>query len=278
MINVVTGGTMQKRFIVKLSLFLLFTITACKLPISGKSRDELIEVAVKGITIDVQSNSPMVILEDKKENKVMPIWIGLNEARAIATELEGISLPRPMTHDLMKNIISGLNASLEKVIVSDLKNSTFYALVVIKLKRKSIEFDARPSDAIALALRFSVPIYVEKSVFDKAQVFQIPSELPQGWQDVIMGFSAQDLSRELSEAMGLKDVSGVLVSDVRLGSSSERDGLKRGDIIISADDKAITSLKDLIEVITQSEGRPMNVKILREGREITLTLHPGEGE
>lgn len=269
---------MRTRYIINLSIFLLFIITACKLPISGKNRDELIEVTVKGITIDVQSNSPMVVLEDKKGNKVMPIWIGLNEARAIATELEGITLPRPMTHDLMKNVISGLNASLEKVIVSDLKNSTFYAFVVIKFKRKNFQFDARPSDAIALALRFSAPIYVEKSVFDKAQVFQITSELPEGWQDVIMGFSAQDLNNEISEAMGLSGVSGVLVSDVRSGSSSERDGLKRGDIIINANDKSINSLKDLIEVINQSEDRPMNVKILREGNEITLTLHPGERE
>lgn len=267
----------RNQIYITISLCLLI-ITACNFPISGKNRDELIEVTVKGITIDVQSNSPMVILEDKKGNKMMPIWIGLNEARAIATELEGITLPRPMTHDLMKNVISGLNASLERVIVNDLKNSTFYALVVIRFKRKSYQFDARPSDAIALALRFSVPIYVEKSVFEKAQVFQIPSELSEGWQDVIMGFSAQDLNSEISEAMGLKGVSGVIVSDVRAGSSSERDGLKRGDVIINADDKPIKSLKDLIEVINQSEDKPLNVKVLREGKEITLTLHPGEGE
>jgi len=84
---------MHTRFIINLSLFCVFTITACKLPTVGGNSNELIEVTVKGITIDVQTNSPMVILEDRKENKVMPIWIGLNEARAIATELEGITLP-----------------------------------------------------------------------------------------------------------------------------------------------------------------------------------------
>ncbi len=269
---------MKVRGLSILSLILLLGITGCKIPVSGKGNDELVEVTVKGITIDVQSNSPMVVLEDKKEKKMMPIWIGLSEARAIATELEGITLPRPMTHDLMKSIISGLNASLERVVVSDLKNNTFYAIVVIKLKHKHLQFDARPSDAIALALRFSVPIYVEKDVFEKARVFEIPSELPEGWQDVIMGFSAQDLNPEISEAMGLRDVSGVLVSDVRPGSTSERDGLKRGDIIIRANERPIGSLKDLIEVINQSEGRPMIVRILRDGNELDLTLHPGEGE
>lgn len=269
---------MQIKSGVNLIFLSFWIITACKLPISGNNPDELIEVTVKGITIDLQSNSPIMVLEDKKENKMMPIWIGLNEARAIATELEGITLPRPMTHDLLKNIISGLNASVENVIVSDLRDNTFYALVVVKLKRRRLQFDARPSDAIALALRCGVPIFVGKKVFEKAQLIQMPSELPEGWQELIMGFSAQDLNSELAEAMGLKDVSGVVVTDVRNGSSSERDGLKRGDIIISAGDKRVNSIKDLVEVITQSEDRPMNVKILREGKEITLTLHPGEGE
>ncbi len=270
---------MKARDLSILSLIFLLGIPGCKIPVSGRGSGELVEVTVKGITVDIESNSPMVVLEDKKEKKMMPIWIGLSEARAIATELEGITLPRPMTHDLMKSIISGLNASLEKVIVSDLKNNTFYAVVVIKLKRKHLQFDARPSDAIALALRFSVPIYVEKDVFEKARVFEIPSEVPAGWQDVIMGFSAQDLTKEISDAMGLgEDISGVIVSDVRPGSTSERDGLKRGDIIVKANDRPIGSLKDLIEVINQSEGRPMNVRILRDGRELDLMLHSGEGE
>lgn len=265
-------------YIVNLFLTLFFLITTCNFPISGKDKEELIEVSVKGITIDIQSNSPMVVLEDEKGNKVMPIWIGLSEARAIATELEGITLPRPMTHDLMKNVLIGLNASLEKVIISDLKNNTFFARVIIKLRRKNFQFDARPSDAIALALRFGVPIYVNKIVFDKAQVFQVPSELPEGWQDVIMGFSAQDLNKEIAEAMGLKEVFGVIVSDVRPGSSSERDGLRRGDIIVNANGRPIKSLKDIIEVINQSEDRPIQVKVLRDGKEITFVLHPGEGE
>lgn len=257
---------------------LIISIIACNLPISGKKSERVIEVSVKGITIDPQSNSPVVVLEDKDSKKLMPIWIGYSEARAIATELEGISLPRPMTHDLLKSVISGLNASVERIIITELKNSTFFAVIELKFKRKIIDFDSRPSDAIALALRFHAPIYVSRDVFNNAQTFQVPQELPEGWQDVIMGFSAQELTSELSEAMGLKSISGVVVTDVLSGSSSERDGLKRGDIIISANKKEIKSLRDLVQAINEAGDKPMDVTVLREGRELKLTLHPGEGE
>jgi len=266
-----------KRLIILFALITGIT-TGCRFSTPSTGNEELVQVQVKGITIDVQSGSPVVLLEDSKDRRIMPIWIGMSEARAIATELEGITLPRPMTHDLMKSIISGLNAHLEKVVVNGLKNSTFFAVIVIRLKRKNYNFDSRPSDAIALALRFGAPIYVVKDVFENAQTIPYTSELPEGWQDVIMGFTAQDITREISDALDLGDVKGVLVADVRPGSTSERDGLKRGDIITGVNNRPISSLKDLVEEITLSEDKPMMVKILREGKEITLTLHPGEGE
>lgn len=268
----------MKAKIIILLLILALGFVHCRTLSSDKAGEEEVEVTVKGVTVDLQSNSPVVVLEDSKAKKLMPIWIGVSEARAIATELEDIVLPRPMTHDLMKNLLVGLDASLRKIVITELKNNTFYAVVYVKHKRRSLQFDARPSDAIALALRFKAPIYVKKNVLESAQTIDVPSEFPEGWQDIIMGFSAQDLSEDLLEAMDLKGVKGVLVSDVRRGSTAERDGLMRGDIIISAGDKPVSELKDLIDAIASSEGRPMSVRVLREGKEVEITLHPGEGE
>src|SRR5512136_956317 len=119
-----------------------------------------VEMKVKGLALDPLSNMPMIILRDEEEKRSLPIWVGLFEANAIALELEKISTPRPMTHDLIKDIITGLNATVTKIVVNDLKNNTFYAVIHLTLDGNQIVVDSRPSDAIALALRIGAPIYV----------------------------------------------------------------------------------------------------------------------
>ena len=135
-----------------------------------------IEMSVKGLTLDPLTNMPIVILKDTDDKRVLPIWIGLFEANAIALELEKITTPRPMTHDLMRDVITGLNAKVTKIVVNDLKNNTFYAVIHLSLNGNHIVIDSRPSDAIALALRSEAPIYVSAEVVNKAKSIDMSKE------------------------------------------------------------------------------------------------------
>ncbi len=135
-----------------------------------------IEMTIKGLMVDPVTNMPIIILRDKDGQKVLPIWVGIFEANAIALQIENIATPRPMTHDLLKNVISDLSGSVEKVVVCDLKENTFYALVYLQVKGSTIAVDARPSDAIALALRARAPIFVEETVIDNAKTVDFTSE------------------------------------------------------------------------------------------------------
>jgi len=135
-----------------------------------------IEMTIKGLMVDPITNSPIVILRDKEGQKVLPIWVGIFEANAIALQIENISTPRPMTHDLLRNVIQDLKASVQKIVVCDLQENTFYALIYLTLDGGTVAIDARPSDAIALALRTRAPIFVEDTVLDNARTVDFTSE------------------------------------------------------------------------------------------------------
>ena len=128
-----------------------------------------IEMSIKGLMVDPITNMPIVILRDKDGDRVLPIWVGIFEANAIALQIENVTTPRPMTHDLLKNVIQDLRGRIEKIVVSDLKENTFYALIYLTVGGDVMAVDARPSDAIALALRARAPIFVEEKVIDHAK-------------------------------------------------------------------------------------------------------------
>ncbi|MDP9119972.1 MAG: bifunctional nuclease family protein [Acidobacteriota bacterium] len=133
-------------------------------------------VEIKGLMLDPSSNVPIVILRDTQSQLFLPIWIGPHEAHAIASRIEGVEPPRPMTHDLLRSLVENLGASVEKIVISDLQESTFFALIYLRSGERSIPVDARPSDAIALALRTRAPIYVLRSVLDKAQAADLATQ------------------------------------------------------------------------------------------------------
>ena len=135
-----------------------------------------IEMSIKGLMVDPITNMPIVILRDKDGQRVLPIWVGIFEANAIALQIENVSTPRPMTHDLLRNVIHDLNAAVQKIVVCDLQENTFYALIYLTIGGGTVSIDARPSDAIALALRTRAPIYVEDAVIDHAKTVDFPSE------------------------------------------------------------------------------------------------------
>jgi uncharacterized protein len=135
-----------------------------------------IEMTIKGLMIDPITNMPIIILRDKDGQRVLPIWVGVFEANAIALQIENVATPRPMTHDLLKNVIQDLKADIQKVVVSDLRENTFYAIIYLDAHGETVAIDARPSDAIALALRAHAPIYVEDSVIANAKTVDFVPE------------------------------------------------------------------------------------------------------
>jgi bifunctional DNase/RNase len=129
-----------------------------------------IEMKIRGLMMDPVTNMPIVILKDVNGNAILPIWVGIYEANAIALEIEKVSTPRPMTHDLLKNVLVGLNASVKKVVVNELRDDTFFALIWVEQDGQVISIDSRPSDALALALRLDCPIFVEEEVLKSSKL------------------------------------------------------------------------------------------------------------
>jgi bifunctional DNase/RNase len=136
-----------------------------------------VEMQIRGLMIDPVTNMPIVVLKDVASDAVLPIWVGIFEANAIALELEKTATPRPMTHDLLRNLARGLNAVVRKVVVSELRDDTFYAVIWMEHDGETVALDSRPSDAIALALRWDCPIYASRAVLDNAK--QLSNEGPQ---------------------------------------------------------------------------------------------------
>jgi bifunctional DNase/RNase len=127
-----------------------------------------VEMKIKGLMIDPVSNMPIIVLKNATGESVLPIWVGIFEANAIAMQLETVVSPRPMTHDLLKSVIDGLSASVQRIVITDLKDNTFFAEIELVRDGESLSIDARPSDAMALALRTDSPIFVEQDVLDKS--------------------------------------------------------------------------------------------------------------
>jgi bifunctional DNase/RNase len=133
------------------------------------------EMKLTGLIMDSTTNAPVIVLKDLEDKEVISIWIGLLEASAIAVELEKIDLPRPMTHDLVKNVFNSLNIKVLKVEIADLRDNTFYAYIHLGMDGKTFTIDARPSDAIAIALRTKSPIYVDEDVIKKSKKMDLES-------------------------------------------------------------------------------------------------------
>ena len=159
------------------------------------------KVSIAGLTMDPASNTPIVILKSEEDDQAIPIWIGLLEATSIASALQNIKFDRPMTHDLFKNFTDILNVHVMKVEVCDLRDNTFYAMIHFSSGEKSFSMDARPSDAIAIALRFSAPIYVDDKVIAKSKTGQHEGEAldeteeGKKWADYLDKLSPEDFGK-----------------------------------------------------------------------------------
>lgn len=163
----------------------------------------LVQMKVTGLTIDPFTNMPIVILKDLEEKSALPIWIGLIEASAIATELEKIQLTRPMTHDLVKNILETLSVKVDRVEVNDLCDNTFYARILLREDDREFAIDSRPSDAIALALRCGAPIFVDRKVIEKSRQVDLTRDPKEGekrgdeqkWAELLENLNPEDFGK-----------------------------------------------------------------------------------
>lgn len=156
-----------------------------------------VEMKIRGLMMDPVTNMPIVILKDVNGSTVLPIWVGVYEANAIALEIEKVATPRPMTHDLIKSLLHGLDTSVRKVVVNELKDDTFYAVIWLDRDGDMISVDSRPSDALAIALRLDCPIYVEESVLKSSKVAatvsdKVNNEELRRWLE---GLNDEDLGR-----------------------------------------------------------------------------------
>src|SRR5713226_8542622 len=156
-----------------------------------------VEMKIRGLMMDPVTNMPIVVLKDVQGQAILPIWVGIYEANAIALEIEKVQTPRPMTHDLLKNVLLGLNVQVEKVVVSDLRDDTFYALIWMRRDGTRMSIDSRPSDALALALRDDCPIFVEEEVLKSSKISSAVTERSSSEElrKWLEGLSDEDLGR-----------------------------------------------------------------------------------
>lgn len=157
-----------------------------------------VEMKIRGLMMDPVTNMPIVVLKDVNGNSILPIWVGIYEANAIALEIEKVSTPRPMTHDLIKTLLLGLGTGMRKVVVSELKEDTFYAVIWLEKEGELISVDSRPSDALALALRLDCPIFVDEAVLKSSKASSAVSDKMNNNEELrrwLEGLGDEDLGR-----------------------------------------------------------------------------------
>jgi uncharacterized protein len=155
-----------------------------------------VEMKIRGLMMDPVTNMPIVVLKDVQGQAILPIWVGVYEANAIALEIEKVQTPRPMTHDLLKNVLLGLEVRVQKIVVNDLKDDTFYALIWVEREGEMMTIDSRPSDALALALRMDCPIFVDEAVLKNSKISGAFAERSsEQLRNYLDGLSDEDLGR-----------------------------------------------------------------------------------
>ena len=238
----------------------------------------LLEVDVQGLIIDPVTNSPVVILVGRKYKKALPIFIGAGEAGAIARGMGDIETIRPMTHDLMKDILDGVEAKVERVIITDLQDNVFFAQSVLQIGKSKKVIDCRPSDAIALAVRMESPIFVAKEVMEESSNADLTGWVVGESMTKHFGFKVQKVSEELMEAMGVDAKDGVLVSYVEEGSPAEKGDLCRGDVILSIQGTRVSDVSDFDELLVSiPENDEIRMVVSSPGGKKEINLTPEMG-
>ncbi len=232
------------------------------------------QMKVRGVISDPQRRTPVLLLEDVKTGrKVLPLWIGASEANAILIALRHKRVPRPMTHDLLRNLLRDLKTRVLRITITELRENTFIAAMTLRAGDKILRVDSRPSDAVALALRTDAPIFVSAGVLARAGHIlprggSLTSEV-QGY-----GLSVQEITGELLPHFRGARPGSILIANVRLESRGARDGLKRGDVVLQVNDLSVRGLKNFMHLMRSARSRneAVRLSIHRGGNRLRLTL------
>lgn len=252
-------------------IFLVAAYPSC-VPASSHESD-LREMKVKGIMMDPEGDSPVVILEETRERRAFPIWVGLSEARAIALELESVPTPRPLTHALLKNMLALLHVEVMRVVISDIQGNTFYATISLRTAQQMLAIDARPSDAIALALSTQAPIFVTSKVLGAVRTIPQQELSPALGDTKTWGMHVQNLDANLASFFHVKNTDGVLVSFVETASEAERHGLRQGDVITNVNGKIVKNVQDLLALLQEGQKeQDVILQVTREKLSVTIRL------
>ena len=245
-----------------------FAPSSCR---ADESVDETVEVEVWGVRMDYMSRSPVVILQDKSRARSIPIWIGASEAQAIDMEMRGAPAPRPLTHDLLKTILQGIGVVFDRAVVNDLKGSTYYARLHLVSAGKPMEVDCRPSDAIALALRFERPIFVAKALLDRGPSFDargLGGAAPSA--ETVQGITVQELTEDLSAYFGVTaKEGGVVVSD-----AGSHPGLVPGDVIVGVGEERVLDVQDFRRKMASVAAGEITLRVRRGEEEVGVKFLP----
>jgi bifunctional DNase/RNase len=229
---------------------------------------EQVKVKFHNLTVDPSTRQPVVMLADFDEKRAILIWIGVFEARAIHSEIQGVQSFRPLTHDLLKSIIQKTDGNIEKIVITHVEENVFYATIVIKQNGSLKEIDARPSDSIVMALKFKAPIFVSKRLFDEMAVaIAEQKEIEEEY-----GITVQSISPELAKYLSFESGKGVLVSDVETGSTADKDGIKAGDIFVEIGNEAVGDVISMRNTMAKIES-PVEAKIFRKKQHLSIMLH-----
>jgi len=232
----------------------------------AESGDEPVLVHLAGVRM-VGPEQALLVLADADEQRAVPIAVGKDQGLAIYLGQEKTPTPRPMTHDLMVQILNTLEVDVEKVIITDLREGTYFAEIAIKNGRKEHRIDARPSDAIALAVRLDVPILASADLLTTIGEDGAPSDTVENGRR--FGISVQELSTDLAEYLGAAGVPGVLVASVAEESPAAVAGLRRGDILQQLDGRPTDNLEGYLQAAAMASRFP-SFDVWREGEQLTL--------
>ena len=263
----------------KFSLVMIFWLLAASccaaqstvkpLPQRVAENKKLIRVNIYQLVVDPASRQPVVTLADPEESRALFIWIGLPEARAIYSELEGVKHQRPLTHDLLEKIILKTDGGIHRIVVTHTLENIYYATVVLQREDNLIEIDARPSDAIVMALKFDAPVFVSRDLFEKMSLpLESHTETPESY-----GLSLQTLTPDLATYLSLETDKGVMVSGIRKGSQAEADGLMAGDILVEIEGRTVEDAAFFFETLKRSKD-PLKMKVYRSNQYLTVIVHP----
>lgn len=263
---------MKQRPVFCIMLLLTLLLAIQHLALSSPTGD-MSEMTVKGVALDPYGNTPIVVLEEAQGHRAFPIWIGVPEARAIIQALEGTPTPRPMTHTLLQNILRDLHVTISQITIRDLQNDTFYASIFLQREQKTLTIDARPSDAIALALAAQAPIFATRHVLQTVRTVKLSAPLISEQTAKKFGMHLQNLNARLADALHISNLSGVLVAFVEPDSLAARQGVQSGDLLTAADGKPIANLPTLIAFFkAKKSGEPIILQVQRKQEVHTVHL------